>query len=338
MQQRITRPLAVLAAAFVAFTLASCSSSAEGDTSGSEVELVPLVLPVAANAGYAPWDVALEMGFFADHGLDVTLKTFDNGVAGTQAMIAGDVQAGGTVEMPLISNLAQGADIVVPAIWFTGEELRLVAAKEIESPQDLAGTSVGLQVGGINDYALQRYLEKYGVDASTVTIVNVAGADQVAALARGDVDAIVNEEPIVSTALGELGDAVHILSPSIGDVTTVRNYLQFDRAWAEENPDLVKAVLAALTDANAFIEEDPLGAAEVASKRVGVDAETLASWWADGEIRWTIYLDDASRDALAEVGQWMFDSGLVDTEVDTDAVFDTSYLEALDPAAVTLSE
>jgi NitT/TauT family transport system substrate-binding protein len=335
MLQRIARPLMVVTMATVVALAAVCTG---GSAKGATPALTPIVLPVAANAGYAPWDVALAKGYFANHGLDVKLKTFDNGVAGTQAMIAGDVQAGGTVAMPLVSNLAQGADIVVTAVWFTGHELRLVTRTGINKPADLAGRTVGLQVGGINDYALQRYLQKNGVDKRSVKIVNVTGADMVAGLARGDLDAIVNEEPIVSKALAQLGDKVHILSPAISDVTIVRNFLQFDRKWATQHPDLVKAIMASLRDANTFIQSDPQGAAALAAKRVGVDAKTLASWWADGQITWPLYLNDIAVKDLSDVAQWMYDNKLVNTLVDTSKVFDPSYLKAIDPAAVTLGQ
>jgi len=307
-----------------------------GGGAGGEAQLIPVVLPVAANAGYAPWDVAAEQGFFEDHGLAATLKTFDNGVLGTQAMLAGQVQAGGTVEMPLVSNLAQGADIIVPALWFTGQELRLVVKSDIAAPQDLEGRRIGVQKGGINDYALQRYMEEHGIAADSVTMVDVPGAEQIATLARGDIDGFVNEEPIVSSAFAELGEQVHFLEPSIADTTTVRNYLQFDRAWAEENREAVEGIIGALIDANAFIEENPEEAAQIASKRIGVEAETLQTWWSEGEISWDVYLDDDSVTALREVSTWMAENDYVDTAPDTDAIFDPSYLEAVDPDAVRM--
>lgn len=334
------RSLVPTVAIVAAAALVGCSQQGGSQQQGGSEqpqELTPVVLPVAANAGYAPWDVAMERGFFEDHGLAATLKTFDNGVAGTQAMLAGQVQAGGTVEMPLIANLAQGADIIVPAVWFTGQELRLVVDAGIQTSEDLAGRTIGVQEGGINDYAFQRYMEEQGIDPKSVTMVNVPGAEQVATMARGDIDGFVNEEPIVSSAFEELGERVHFLEPSISDTTTVRNYLQFDRTWAEENPETVEAVIAALIDANAFIEENPEEAAQIAGGRIGVEPETLQKWWAEGGIRWDLYLDDDSRTALGDVADWMAENAYVDEAPDTEAVFDTSYLEAVDPDAVQIS-
>lgn len=331
----VARKAKVMFALLIGALLAFVTGCSNGGPTGGQ-QMTPVVLPVAANAGYAPWDVALERGFFEDHGLAATLKTFDNGVVGTQAMLAGQVHAGGTVEMPLVSNLAKGADIVVPALWFTGEELRLVVKNDINRPEDLSGRKIGVQKGGINDYALQRYLEKHQVDPKSVTLVDVPGAEQIATLARGNIDGFVNEEPIVSRAFSEMGDQVHFLEPTIGDVTIVRNYLQFDRKWAEANRETVQKIIAALKDANAFIEADPKAAAEIASKRIGVEAGTLQKWWSEGEIRWDVYLDEESKTALSEVATWMAENGYVDKAPETDAIFDPSYLEAVDSSAVTL--
>lgn len=334
---------AVVAAMAAALALAGCADPADVKSNmkggaGGEGGLVPVVLPVAANAGYAPWDVADKKGLFKKHGLDATLQTFDNGVVGTQAMLAGQVQAGGTVEMPLVSNLAQGADIIVPALWFTGQELRVVVKSNIKTPEDLRGKKIGVQEGGINDYALQRYLEEHNIDSADVKLVNIAGAEQVAALAKGSIDGFVNEDPIVSSALEEMGDKASLLQPSIGDLVTVRNYLQFPRDWAEQNPETVQAILKALIDANAFIEKNPEEASEIASERIGVPAETLRKFWSEGGIRWDVYLDEDARTALQDVAEWMTSKGLVKSKPEVDKVFEPKYLREIAPDAVTLKD
>src|SRR5699024_5606369 len=112
-------------------------------------------------------------------------------------------------------------------VFFTGEPVFTVVKDSIETPEDLKGKKIGIINGSLFDYAFSRYLAKHDL-TDDVEYVNVAAADQLATLARGDIDGFVNLDPVVSQALDQL-DNVHKLEPDTNSVYTTRSYLLFKR-------------------------------------------------------------------------------------------------------------
>lgn len=303
---------------------------------GSSNATTEIVIPVGSAISYVPWDVAQAKGFFADEGLDTTLRTFDSGVDGTTAMLAGQVQVGGTVEIAMLGFLDEGAQLVVPAIWYTGQEFRILVSEDVTSPQDLRGKTIGVQAGGVYDYGFTRWLEENGVPDDSVTRVNVAAAEQVAALEQGQIDGMVNQEPIVGRALEAMGDAIHVLDPGIEQVYTARNWMQVERTFAEANPEAVQGILSALIRANQYVNDNPEESAEIIAERLGIPADTIPQQWDEAKMSWDIYLDEEAESSLNEVARWMKERELLDNDHPVSEFVDTSFLEAVKPENVQL--
>ncbi|MGJ8720339.1 MAG: ABC transporter substrate-binding protein [Salinibacterium amurskyense] len=319
-----SRKLAAVTVLALAASLTACA--AEDEASGGNVAIS---IPVGVSIAYAPWDVAADQGYFADEGLDVTLRSFDSGVDGTNAMLAGQVQVGGTVEIAMVSFLDQGADLVVPAIWYTGQEARILVPSSVKKPSDLEGMTIGVQQGGVYDYGFTRWLEANGVPDDSVTRVNVAGAEQVAALAKGDIDGIVNQEPIIGRALEELGDSVDFLTPGLEQVYTARNWMQFERSYAEANPEVVEGILAALQRANEFLKSDPEAAAAIVAARLGISADDIPRQWEEAGASWDVYLDEEASASYQGVADWMLANDRISSEHPESDFVDDSYLTAV---------
>src|SRR5262245_61710740 len=76
-------------------------------------------LTAGANIGYSHQYVGEATGIFRRHGIDGSVILFDVGFLGTEAVVAGQAETAGTVEFPVLSLLARGADLVIPAIMIT---------------------------------------------------------------------------------------------------------------------------------------------------------------------------------------------------------------------------
>ncbi len=327
---RVTRrgALAGMAAAPLVIRLGSRSARA--------ADPVTIRLTAGANIGYADLYVAEATGLFKKHGIDGSVLLFDVGFLGTQAVVAGQAETAGTVEFPLMALVSKGADLVVPAVFITVHDLRIVCLSTIAKPADLAGKKIGLIYGSSADYAFDRYLAHEGVPKDKVTLVNVAASEQVALFAKGDIDGYVWLEPMISRGLEIMKDRAHLLEPNIDVAYLTRTYLEMNRAWCDAHPDATTSLLRAMIEANEFIKANPEETAKITAKKLNLkSASDVAAQLKRVNFDWSVYLDKAALDAFTPVGEWMKANGKLKGDVpDMSKVFAPQYLRAIDPGLV----
>ena len=126
-------------------------------------------------------------------GLKVNWRSFDNGNAMTNAMVAGDIDiAYSQGFVPFVIAVTKGIDLRLIGVAMTyAENDNCVVHKNAgitkDNAKDLEGMKVGSPAGNVTHYKLLRTLEHLGVDANKVTILSMTNADASSALARGDV-------------------------------------------------------------------------------------------------------------------------------------------------------
>ncbi|MFD2093195.1 ABC transporter substrate-binding protein [Blastococcus deserti] len=320
-----------LAAGLVAALLTACGGG-EAGSGGTDGEApVPMTFTGAGNLSWLNIYVAHDEGIFERHGIESNVRLFDVGFLGTEAVLAGEAHTAGSVEFPLLGLLAQGGDIVVPAVVVQANDQRIVVDDSIQKPEDLAGKRIGLIAGSAFEYAFQEYLELHGVSRDEVEFVNVDAAEQVAVMARGDIDGFLNVEPVVSRGLESLGGDAHILEPGIEDVYQTRILLEMQGEWVRENPEATERVLEALIEADEFIEANPERAVEIGAEWTQQEPEVVRAFLDDAEFDYTVHLDQAARDSMQAIAEWMVDQGKIDRVPDLDEVFVPEYLEAVAP-------
>lgn len=312
------RPVVTLATLLV---LSACGSSTDNnETSASRTETdetstAPTTAPTKmtfTGAGNLAWlnvFVAHEEGIFERHGIESTVALFDVGFLGTEAVIAGDAQTASSVEFPMLNVLSQGAELVVLGVVYTANDQRILVDASIQTPDDLRGKKIGLIVGSAFEYAFIRYLEKHGVPRDEVEFVNVGAAEQVAIMARGDIDGFLNVEPVIGRAIDEFGDKVHLLKPGIESVYESRLYLQMNPKWVEENPEATEATVAAFIEANEFIVNNRPRAEAIGSQYLNMTVDEVAFFLDDGAFKFDVYWDEAARTSVETIGQWLVDQG-----------------------------
>jgi ABC-type nitrate/sulfonate/bicarbonate transport system substrate-binding protein len=305
------------------------SSTATSDAAGEAP--VEMTFTGAGNLSWLNVFVAHEEGIFADHGIQSNVRLFDVGFLGTEAVMAGEAHTAGSVEFPLLNVLAQGADLVVPAVVVTADDQRIVVDSSIESPADLRGKRIGLIAGSAFEYAFVQYLEEHGVPVDEVEFVNVDAAEQVAVLARGDIDGFLNVEPVVGRALNEFGDQVRLLEPGIDTVYSTRIHLQMGREWVEANPEAVQATLRALIEANEFIEANRDRAVEIGAEYVNMEIEEVSDFLDDANFRYDVYWNDEAAAAVDSIGGWLVEQGRFDEVPKIDSFVVLDHLEAVAP-------
>lgn len=314
----------------LAFVTTGCAGETQQQGQGAKV---PMTFTGAGNLSWLNVFVAEDEGIFDKHGIESTVRVFDVGFLGTEAVLAGEAQTAGSVEFPLLGLLGQGAGLVVPAVVATAEDQRIVVDESIQKPEDLRGKKIGLIGGSAFEYSFQEYLNHFNIPREEVEFVNVDAAEQVAVMARGDIDGFLNVEPVVSRALNSLDNA-HVLEPGTEEVYTTRILLQMNKEWVNSNPDGVKKALAALIEANDFIKANPDRAAEIGAKWTKSDKATVTSFLQDAKFDYTVHYDAAVRESMEKIANWMMANGKLQKMPDLDQVFVTDYLKDVAPGQV----
>jgi len=235
-----------------------------------------LVLPVAAQApaktpirsAYIPaatwlpaW-VAKDTGIFERHGLDVSLAVIQN-IGLLPATVGKQFDIAPATPPDLVNAAAKGLNVVgVAGGWVESgarRSVEIVVRKDsgIKGPQDLRGKLVAaVALGSLIHVSTLYWLKQNGVDPNSVRAVEVPFPNMPDQLKASRLDAVEVIEPFVTPLLAagnvSIGDPIL----SVADPTHGTMWIA-DADWARAHPDVLKAWIASLTEAAAFIKTDP---------------------------------------------------------------------------------
>lgn len=163
---------------------------------------------------HAPLYVGMQEGFFARHGVSVSLLDVSSGFAGMGALQTGSADVADAV--PGVAAQAEAEGVAAKAVLVangdatgkvdTSKYFAIIARKGsgivADNLHSLEGKTIGLAVGTIGEQYFYYTMQKAGINAlKQTTIENVSPTDLVSALESSSVDAIVSWEPIPLEAL-----------------------------------------------------------------------------------------------------------------------------------------
>jgi NitT/TauT family transport system substrate-binding protein len=203
-----------LKAVLVTFALvSSLAGAAHGQTPGQAVEKKQLTLAVGGKTAlyYLPLTICERLGYFKEQGLDVTINDFRGGAQSLQALIGGsvDIVTGAYEHTIRMQAKGQAIRAVIELGRFPGivVGLRKERAASYKSAADLKGTKIGVSAPGSSTNFFVMYLmSKAGLKPSDASYIGVGiGPSAVAAMKKGEIDAISNLDPMM-TKLEQDGD------------------------------------------------------------------------------------------------------------------------------------
>ncbi|MEO1249194.1 MAG: ABC transporter substrate-binding protein, partial [Pseudomonadota bacterium] len=188
-------------------------------------------------------------------GVDINWRAFDTGTAMSAAMASGDVQISVSQGVPpfvVATSAGQDLQIVDVAVSYSDNDNCVVAeALEIDasSAKDLEGKKAGVPIGTAAHYGFLRQMEHFGIDTSTMEIVDMAPPDGAAAFAQGSLDMVCGWGGALRRMLEHgnvlmTGAEKEELGIQVFDVTSV------PADFAAEEPDLLAAFLKVTAEAN----------------------------------------------------------------------------------------
>jgi putative hydroxymethylpyrimidine transport system substrate-binding protein len=273
MRRRATIVIAALALFGGAAGLAAC----RGDDEGGGPEPFNLTLDFYINPDHAGIYTALDRGYFAAAGLDVTPQVPSDPAAPIKRVAAGRTDLAVSYEPEVVLARDQGLDVVAVAALVNGPLTSLISlpGAGIESAADLTGKTV--VTAGIPYQAayLETILDRAGVDPASVDQVDV-GFNLLQPVISGRADAMfggfLNVEGV---DLAERGlDPRVVPVDRLGVPTYDELVLVADRERVESDPGPIRKFLAALERGTYAAARDPQAATDaVVAAGNGLDPE-----------------------------------------------------------------
>ena len=215
---------------------------------------------------YLPLTIAEQKGFFKDEGIHVEVVDFAGGSKALQAVVGGsaDVVSGAyehTIKLQAKKQYftafvqqARAPQIVLAISNKTMPDYKSLA--------DLKGKKIGVTAPGSSTNMMASFvLDAAGVDPKGVSYIGVgAGAGAIAAMASGQIDAISNLDPVISTL--ERDNAIKVVVDTRkldatrkvfgGDMPAGSLYAP--ESFIKENPDAVQKLTNAMVKAAQWLQ------------------------------------------------------------------------------------
>ncbi|MDO4887953.1 MAG: ABC transporter substrate-binding protein [Actinomycetaceae bacterium] len=266
----ILRRLVAVASAASLF-LAGCGSDAgENSNSGSSGTDVTIGLTYVPDVQFAPFYVAVDRGYFADQGVDVTLRHHGAQESFFGALEKGDedvVVAGGDEMMQARST---GVKVKNWATMYQTYPVRIIVPDDspIHSPSDLRGKTVGLPgKHGENFFGLTAMLNAEGMTQSDLNVEYI-GYTQASALSTGQVDAVlgfVNSDVVAIEAQGVKVRSIELVD---GGLPLVSSGLGSTDDFLDSDPQRAEKMRKALGQAVEYMREHPEQTLDIVEKHV----------------------------------------------------------------------
>ena len=244
--------------ACVAATAALLVTSGASRGLGQTRALTPLTAVVPTTAETLPFFYAMQQGMFEKAGLSITITSASSGSMATAAVAGNTAQIGSSNVLSEIQAHAKGIPIVLLApagqyeVANPNNEIFVTAASPIKTPKDLEGRTMA--VASLHDLlalSTHAWLDKEGVDASKIRFVELAPAEQVAALLSGRVDVIHVYEPFRGAA--ERAGARVLVAPYSAIGRDFIFSVWFANAtWANEHREAALAFARVMHDATLY--------------------------------------------------------------------------------------
>ena len=327
-------------AGVMALSLAACGSTpsstpastpASGSTSAStpasepaeEFETVDLRVAYMPNMGSnSLLATALNMGYFEQMGLNVTLTEFQGGPQEIAAMASGDID---------ISQIGHGAHALCiegQAKIFHLDCTSLADAvvanteKGISSIADLKGKTIGVSSGTSAEIILNLALASAGLTQDDVTLTEMDANGMVTAMVSGGVDACATWSPSTMTIANALGDKALTLATNndyVDQVTFPSSFITTEK-FASENHDVLVRFSRALLKAQDYRAANIEEVAKWVAKQCKADEQTMLDCvgegnWLTGEFVASGLTDGTVKSYYENQQKVFIDAGRITEEV-----------------------
>jgi len=293
---------------------------------------------------YSPFEstallwIAKDQHFFEMNALNLTLKKYDSGADSLDGVLNGEADmAVGVTEFPLVRKALQDVKVRAMGNIDKGEYIYIVARKDrgIANASDLRGKRVGTTVGTVAEFHLGRFLTLNGLTMKDITLVDVRTPDGwVNDVADGDIDAISTAQPYANAARDRLGSNAVMWSaqsrqPLFALVVSTD-------AWLSQHPKTAQRFLAAMAQAEEYVNTHPAESRAIVQKRLDLDPAYMSTVWQQNQFSLT--LDQSLITAMDDEARWLIASNMTNATAVPDfrQYIYTDGIESVKPGSINI--
>lgn len=216
---------------------------------------------------YLPLTIAERQGFFKEFGLEVEISDFSGGARSLQGLVGGSLDLVTGAYEHTIRMQAKGQDIrsTLEMLRFPTivVAIRKDLAGKIKSAADFKGLKIGVTAPGSSTYiTVVHAMVKAGLTANDASFIGVGGgASAVAAMKKGEIDAISHLDPVISKLEAD-GDVVTLIDTrteagtrALFGATNPAACLYLRQDFIEKNPNTTQAATNALYKALRWVDK-----------------------------------------------------------------------------------
>jgi len=283
-------------------------------------ERLTVMLDWFINPDHAPLYVALERGYFAEQGLEVSFVQPSDPNDPPKLVAAGRAEIAVSYQPQLHLQVAAGLPLrrIATLVATPLNSLVVLADGPIQTIADLKGKKVGFSVGGFEDALLGAMLEKHGLTLDDIDLINV-NFSLSPSLISGQVDAVIgafrNFELNQMDILNRPGRAFFVEEegvPGYDELILVANANTLD------DPRLTR-FLTALEQGVQYLVNHPDESWQLFIKgRDDLDDELNRRAWAATLPRFALRPAALDRGRYARFAEFLKERGMLDTVLPTD--------------------
>jgi NitT/TauT family transport system substrate-binding protein len=313
------------------------SAVADADTVTEDTEPFKIKIAVDSGTFAYPFWVAQNKGILKKYNIEAEFQVYAYGIDTINAVQLDQADLGEGMDFAAVSRLGGESELQFIS-YLAGYKLsgsNLYALDDsIKKVEDLAGKSVVVQKGTVNEYIWAQTYKQYGIDPNTVKPLYISStAEGLALVKSGDADAI--------WAGGDISDQVIELGGrSLGDYGLIgfapKGFILLKKSYLEQNEEGIERLLQALNEATAVISADPNEAAEIVKDNFSIPVENIAKTLGDTEFKIEFTKEEA--DQLDSVTKWSIENKLIQYDFIVKDYFYLNPLKAVFPDTITYKE
>ncbi len=232
-------------------------------------QAAPITIGVGSDPVFSSFFVAAHEKIFEAEKSGAVLQLFQDGGAGMNALVAGQVDVASASEPTNLVRMKRAEIRPLAIVHQSGKYIKLVLGKGIADPKQIK--RFGVVPGTVSEYCTGLAIQSLGLNAGEIRMVTSGPPELPALLARGDIDAFFVWEPWPSMGVQQ-GGRIVMNSSAVGYVDTL--WLTATAGALQKNPEGLRATLRALAKASAIVHANPKRAAEAVRAITRIPEET----------------------------------------------------------------
>jgi NitT/TauT family transport system substrate-binding protein len=248
--------------------LAGCDFSKSKTAAGEPVESLTVGI-YFSDLSSLIW-VAKDRGYFSEQGIDIKFKDYESGVAAIKDLLAGNTDLATASEFVMIRNILERTDLrIVASIDQAGDEIKLVARNDhgISQISDIRNKRIGLLRNSIAEYYLDLLMIMHDIPSQDIQIVDLPPSEQVTAITKGEIDALIVWEHFATKAKDALG--TNAVSWSAQGENDYYWLLACTAETIKTRSSAIRNFLTALVQAEDFIKKQRHEAEQIVDSQLG---------------------------------------------------------------------